>query len=114
MLLCLSAPPPFLSSAPRARLPDFHMTLYDVVLGVLFWSVVVLGVFVASVISFGVPIALVVFAVRYFKEKRHARAVALLFAAVVWLSMVALYFLLPWESLLATHSSAATAAAPAA
>ena len=71
------------------------MTLYDVVLGVLFWSAVVLGVLVLSGVSFGIPIALVLFAVRYFKEKRHARAVALLFAAAGWLSMVALYFRLP-------------------
>jgi hypothetical protein len=90
------------------------MTLYDVVLGVLFWLAVLLGALLGSGIALGVPIALILFATRYFKEKRRVRAMALLFAAAVWLSMIALYFLLPWGSLLATHSAAATAPTPAA
>ncbi|MGB5703987.1 MAG: hypothetical protein WBM48_14290, partial [Polyangiales bacterium] len=70
------------------------MTLYDFVGAALFWSAVLLAALVVSGVSLGVPIALVLFAIRYFKEKRHARAVALLLAAVAWLSMLAFYFLL--------------------
>jgi hypothetical protein len=71
------------------------MTLHDLVLGVLFWATVLLCALLGLAISLGVPIALVLYAVRYFKEKRPARAVALLLAAALWLSLVALYFLLP-------------------
>ena len=71
------------------------MTLYDLFLGVLFWSAVLVGVVVAAGVSFGVPIALILFAVRNFKEGRRGRAILLLLAAAACLSIVALYFLLP-------------------
>jgi hypothetical protein len=76
------------------------MSLYDVILAVLFWGTVLVTTLGLAIVSFGVPIAMLIFAVRYYKEKRRGRALALLLAAALWLTPVALYFLMPWGSIL--------------